>query len=74
MSIESRVEHLEQRANIGASCAKCGGGTPGAPVTVTVNTESHGACNRKVLELCELCGRVTSFSFAILHEDDRLAA
>ncbi len=65
MSIESRIEHLEQRANIGASCAKCGGGQG---FTFTLTPQGNAPYSPQALpqalpqatpERCESCGRAT---------------
>jgi hypothetical protein len=67
MSIESRIEHLEQRANIGASCAKCGGAHG---FTFTLTPQGNAPYSPQALpqvapERCESCGRAT-MNFTIM--------
>jgi hypothetical protein len=61
MNLDSRIGKLEQRASIGASCAKCDG-AQGFTFTLTPQGNapySPQALPQAAPERCEVCGRST---------------
>ncbi len=56
-----RLEKLETRRHVGATCPECGS-DPAVPVRFTLDTDSPHVPGREPAEFCPRCGRCTWFT------------